>query len=135
MIEKSDRKELERRLEQAKRAAALGNDPVTTERLQKLVKDLEEQFGSRSRSTLSIGPAGAVPCQCGSSSPSCRTICLRVRFSSLMADVLDDPEPCTSRQARAAGQHAESRPKPCVRHLRQSGLLSQHRIGRQPFSG
>jgi len=26
MIEKSDRKELERRLEQAKRAAALGND-------------------------------------------------------------------------------------------------------------
>jgi hypothetical protein len=44
MIEKSDRKELERRLEQAKRAAALGNDPVTTERLQKLVKDLEEQL-------------------------------------------------------------------------------------------
>jgi chromosomal replication initiation ATPase DnaA len=44
MNEKSDRKELERRLEQAKRAAALGNDPVTTERLQKLVKDLEEQL-------------------------------------------------------------------------------------------
>ena len=44
MIEKSDRKELERRLEQAKRAAALVNDPVTTERLQKLVKDLEEQL-------------------------------------------------------------------------------------------
>jgi hypothetical protein len=44
MIEKSHRKELERRLEQAKRAAALGNDPVTTERLQKLVKDLEEQL-------------------------------------------------------------------------------------------
>jgi hypothetical protein len=45
MNEKSDRKELERRLEQAKRAAAWLNDPVTTERLQKLVKDLEEQLG------------------------------------------------------------------------------------------
>ena len=45
MTEKSDRKELERRLEQAKRAAALGgNDPVTAERLQKLVKELEEQL-------------------------------------------------------------------------------------------
>jgi len=44
MTEKSDRKELERRLEQAKRAAALLNDPVTTERLQKLVQDLEEQL-------------------------------------------------------------------------------------------
>jgi ABC-type transporter Mla maintaining outer membrane lipid asymmetry ATPase subunit MlaF len=29
---------------QAKRATALGNDPVTTERLQKLVKELEEQL-------------------------------------------------------------------------------------------
>jgi hypothetical protein len=44
MNEKSDRKELERRLEQAKRAAALLNDPLTTERLLKLVKDLEEQI-------------------------------------------------------------------------------------------
>jgi hypothetical protein len=44
MIEKSDRKELERRLEQAKRAVALLNDPVTTERLQKLVRDLEERL-------------------------------------------------------------------------------------------
>ena len=44
MNEKGDRKELERRLEQAKRAAALLNDPVTTERLLKLVKDLEEQL-------------------------------------------------------------------------------------------
>ena len=45
MTEKSDRKELERRLEQAKRAAALmGNDPVTTERLRKLIKELEEQL-------------------------------------------------------------------------------------------
>jgi len=44
MSEKSDQKELERRLEQARRAAALLNDPVTTERLQKLVKDLEEQL-------------------------------------------------------------------------------------------
>jgi predicted GTPase len=44
MIEKSDLKELERRLEQAKRAVALLNDPVTTERLQKLVRDLEERL-------------------------------------------------------------------------------------------
>ena len=42
--EKSDRKELERRLEQAKRAAALGNDPVTDECLRKLVQELEEQL-------------------------------------------------------------------------------------------
>ena len=44
MNEKSDRKELERRLEQAKRAAVLFNDPVTAERLLKLVNDLEEQL-------------------------------------------------------------------------------------------
>jgi predicted GTPase len=44
MDEKSDRKELERRLKQAKRAVALLNDPVTTERLLKLVKDLEDQL-------------------------------------------------------------------------------------------
>jgi hypothetical protein len=44
MDEKRNRKELERRLEQAKRAAALGNDPVTNERLRKLVRELEEQL-------------------------------------------------------------------------------------------
>jgi predicted GTPase len=44
MAEKSDRKELEPRLQQAKRAVALLNDPITTERLQKLVKDLEKQL-------------------------------------------------------------------------------------------
>jgi hypothetical protein len=44
MDEKSDRKELERRLEQAKRAAGLGNDSVTDERLRKLVQELEEQL-------------------------------------------------------------------------------------------
>jgi len=49
MTEKSDRKELERRLEQAKRAAALGNDPVTAERLQKLVKSWKSSFACRSR--------------------------------------------------------------------------------------
>ena len=43
MVEKSDRKELERRLEQAKRMAAIA-DPVTNERLQKLVQELEEQL-------------------------------------------------------------------------------------------
>ena len=49
MDDKSDRKELERRLEQAKRAVALLNDPGTTERLQKLVKDLEEQLSEAQR--------------------------------------------------------------------------------------
>ena len=43
MNEKRDRKELERRLEQAKRMAATA-DPVTNERLQKLVQELEEQL-------------------------------------------------------------------------------------------
>ena len=44
MDDKSDRKELERRLEQAKRMAAFPADPVTNERLQKLVQELEEQL-------------------------------------------------------------------------------------------
>jgi hypothetical protein len=44
MNEDSDRKELQRRLEQAKRMAALPLDPVTDERLQKLVQQLEEQL-------------------------------------------------------------------------------------------
>jgi hypothetical protein len=44
MNEESDRKELQRRLEQAKRMAALPFDPVTDERMQKLVQDLEEQL-------------------------------------------------------------------------------------------
>jgi hypothetical protein len=44
MDEKSDRKELERRLEQAKRMVAMPADPVTNERLRKLVQELEEQL-------------------------------------------------------------------------------------------
>ena len=40
----SDRKELERRLEQAKRMAAFAGDTVTNQRLQKLVQDLEQQL-------------------------------------------------------------------------------------------
>ena len=44
MVEKSDRKELERRLEQAKRMGAMAADPVTNERLRKLVQELEEQL-------------------------------------------------------------------------------------------
>jgi hypothetical protein len=44
MDDKSDRRELERRLEQAKRMAAFAGDTVTNERLQKLVQDLEEQL-------------------------------------------------------------------------------------------
>ena len=41
---KSDRKELERRLEQARRMAKEPNDPLTKERLEQLVRDLEEQL-------------------------------------------------------------------------------------------
>jgi hypothetical protein len=43
-MDDSDRKELERRLEQAKRMAAFAGDTVTNERLQKLVQDLEQQL-------------------------------------------------------------------------------------------
>jgi hypothetical protein len=44
MTEKSDRKELERRLEQARRMARGLNDAVTTERLAQLIRDLEQQL-------------------------------------------------------------------------------------------
>jgi hypothetical protein len=44
MVESNDRKELERRLEQAKRIADLPVDPLTKERLQRLVRELEEQL-------------------------------------------------------------------------------------------
>jgi hypothetical protein len=44
MTEKSDRKELERRLEQASRMLREQDDPVTRERLGKLIRDLQEQL-------------------------------------------------------------------------------------------
>ena len=44
MDEKSDRVELQRRLQQAKRTITLHPDAVTTGRLQKLMLDLEEQL-------------------------------------------------------------------------------------------
>jgi hypothetical protein len=44
MTEKSDRKELERRLERARRMAKQPIDPLTKERLEQLVRDLEEQL-------------------------------------------------------------------------------------------
>jgi hypothetical protein len=44
MTENSDRKELERRFEQACRVLQSQPDPVTKERLEKLVSDLEEQL-------------------------------------------------------------------------------------------
>jgi hypothetical protein len=44
MDEKNDREELQRRLGQAKRLAAVPSDPVTMERLLKLVQQLEEQL-------------------------------------------------------------------------------------------
>ena len=44
MAESNNRKELERRLEQARRIADLVLDPLTKERLQRLVHELEEQL-------------------------------------------------------------------------------------------
>jgi hypothetical protein len=44
MVEKSARKQLERRLEQARRMAREQDDPLTKERLAKLIRDLEEQL-------------------------------------------------------------------------------------------
>jgi hypothetical protein len=43
MNETSDRKELERRVEHARRMAA-GADPATKEELEKLIRDIEEQL-------------------------------------------------------------------------------------------
>lgn len=44
MADNSDRKELERRLAQARRMVAQPVDPLTKERLQRMVSDLEEQL-------------------------------------------------------------------------------------------
>jgi hypothetical protein len=44
MLKKSDREELERRLEQARRIARQPVDPRTKERLDRLIRDLEEQL-------------------------------------------------------------------------------------------
>jgi hypothetical protein len=44
MTEKSDRKEIERRLEQARRMAKSQPDALTRERLAALIRDLEEQL-------------------------------------------------------------------------------------------
>jgi hypothetical protein len=44
MAENSDRAELERRLAQCRRLATAANDPLTQERLRKLISDLEEQL-------------------------------------------------------------------------------------------
>jgi len=44
MNQRRDRKELERRLEQANRMSAMPPEPVTNERLRKLVQELEEQL-------------------------------------------------------------------------------------------
>jgi hypothetical protein len=44
MTQKSDREELERRLEQAQRMAKSQPDPLTRERLEKLILDLKDQL-------------------------------------------------------------------------------------------
>ena len=57
MAESGDRKELERRLEQARRVADLALDPLTKERLRALVLELEEQL--RLSEPGPEGPTGA----------------------------------------------------------------------------
>jgi hypothetical protein len=44
ITENGDRQELERRLEQARRTASGINDPLTLERLKRLIRELEEQL-------------------------------------------------------------------------------------------
>jgi DNA-binding ferritin-like protein len=44
MTETTDREELKRKLDQARRLAAEPSDPLTTERLSKLIAELEEQL-------------------------------------------------------------------------------------------
>jgi hypothetical protein len=44
MTEKSDRRELERRLEQARRMAREAVDALTKERLEELIRDIEDQL-------------------------------------------------------------------------------------------
>jgi hypothetical protein len=44
MTEKSDRKELQRRLEQARRMAGGATDPLTQDRLAALIRDLDAQL-------------------------------------------------------------------------------------------
>jgi hypothetical protein len=44
MTEKSDREELERRLDQARRILEAALDPLTKQRLAALIRDLEEQL-------------------------------------------------------------------------------------------
>jgi hypothetical protein len=44
MAEDKDRKELEQRLAQAKRIAAAMLDPLTRQRLERLIQELEEQL-------------------------------------------------------------------------------------------
>ena len=58
MAESSDRKELEKRLEQARRVADLALDPLTKERLHALVHELEEQL-RLSEPGRGTGPLGA----------------------------------------------------------------------------
>jgi hypothetical protein len=44
MTENGNRQEMERRLEQARRMANGTNDPLTKERLTRLIRELEEQL-------------------------------------------------------------------------------------------
>lgn len=44
MNQKNDREELERRLEQVRRLSSIDHDPVTKERMERLIRDLEEQL-------------------------------------------------------------------------------------------
>ena len=59
MAESSDRKELEKRLEQARRVADLALDPLTKERLSALVLELEDQLRLSEPGTAGSAPGRA----------------------------------------------------------------------------
>ena len=64
MGESKDRPELERQLEQSKRMAASVTDPLTNERLQQLIRDLEDQLRRRATALGDVRRTAAMPpCQ------------------------------------------------------------------------
>jgi hypothetical protein len=72
MIKKSDRNELQRRLEQARRMAGDHHDPLTKERLAELIRDLEEQLRDRSKAAPVVDLFQVKPSFATSPVGSCR---------------------------------------------------------------
>ena len=84
MAESSDRKELERRLEQAKRIAGLALDPLTKERLQRLVQELEEQLRLSEPGTADRRRARSHPTKALAEETTTRVALARRRAAALL---------------------------------------------------